>query len=63
MTVSELLTKHGLKLTELKRITGVPYSTLQKWKLGSREPDTAAKTLINLLGDDVIFNRVRELGE
>lgn len=36
MTFQELLTKSGLKLTDLAARFGIPYRTLQNWKAGVR---------------------------
>ena len=51
MTFQELLTKSGLKLTDLAARFGIPYRTLQNWKAGVRPcPQYIVDMLAEILG-------------
>lgn len=49
MTPAEARQKLGLSQQEMARAMNVHYMTWRKWERGERDPDSAAKRLIDVL--------------
>lgn len=48
-TLSEILDRFKISLSELSRISGIPLRTLQWWKAGKRKPPEYTLALVNFM--------------
>lgn len=47
MDIKDILADYGLTMTELSRLYGIPYRTIQDWNSGKRKAPDYVLTMLN----------------